>query len=84
MSDSLRPHGLYPWTSPGQNTGMGSLSLLQGIFPTQGLTPGLLHCGGNLYQLSHQESQEYGVGSLSLLQGIILTQELNQALLRCR
>ena len=33
---SLRPHGLYsPWNSPGQNTGMGSLSLLQGIFPTQ-------------------------------------------------
>ena len=33
-----RPHGLYsPWNSPGQNTAMGSLSLLQGIFPTQGL-----------------------------------------------
>ena len=39
MSDSLRPHGLYsPWNSPGQNTGVGSLSLLQGIFPTQGWT----------------------------------------------
>ena len=37
VSDSLRPHGLYsPWNSPGQNTGVGSLSLLQGIFPTQG------------------------------------------------
>ena len=37
MSDSLRPHGLYsPWNSPGQNTGVGSLSLLQGIFPDQG------------------------------------------------
>ena len=37
VSDSLPPHGLYsPWTSPGQNTGVGSLSLLQGIFPTQG------------------------------------------------
>ena len=36
VSDSLRPHGLYsPWNSPGQNTGVGSLSLLQGIFPTQ-------------------------------------------------
>ena len=35
MSGSLRPHGLYsPWNSPGQNTGVGSLSLLQGIFPT--------------------------------------------------
>ena len=40
MSDSLRPHGLYsPWNSLGQNTGMGSLSLLQRIFPTQGLNP---------------------------------------------
>ena len=37
MSDSLPSHGLYsPWNSPGQNTGVGSLSLLQGIFPTQG------------------------------------------------
>ena len=36
MSDSLRPRGLYsPWNFPGQNTGVGSLSLLQGIFPTQ-------------------------------------------------
>ena len=37
MSDSLQSHGLYsPWNSPGQNTAVGSLSLLQGIFPTQG------------------------------------------------
>ena len=36
MFDSLRPHGLYsPWNSLGQNSGVGSLSLLQGIFPTQ-------------------------------------------------
>ena len=35
MSNSLQSHGLYsPWNSPGQNTGVGSLSLLQGIFPT--------------------------------------------------
>ena len=34
--DCLRPHGLYrPWNSPGQNTGVGSLSLLQRVFPTQ-------------------------------------------------
>ena len=40
-SDSLQPHGLYsPWNSPGQTTGVGSLSLLQGIFPTQELNPG--------------------------------------------
>ena len=45
MSDSLWPHGLYsPWNSPGQNSGVGSLSLLQGMFPTQGLNPGLTHC----------------------------------------
>ena len=57
LSDSLRPHGLYsPWNSPGQNTGVGSLSLLQGIFPTQGLNPGLLHCRQILYQLSHKGS----------------------------
>ena len=55
MSNSLQLHGLYsPWNSPGQNTGVGSLSLLQGIFPTQGLKPGLPHCRRILYQLSHQ------------------------------
>ena len=52
VSDSLQPHGLYsPWNSPGQNTGVGSLSLLQGIFPTQGLNPDLLHCRQILYPL---------------------------------
>ena len=57
VSDSLQTHGLYsPWNSPGQNTGMGSLSLLQGIFPTQGLNPGLPHCRRILYQLSHKGS----------------------------
>ena len=51
----MQPHGLYsPWNSPDQNTGMGSLSLLQGIFPTEGLNPGLLHCRWILYQLSYQ------------------------------
>ena len=56
MSDSLwESMGLYsPWHSPGQNTGVGSLSLLQGIFPTHGLNPGLLHCRQILYQLSHK------------------------------
>ena len=57
MPDSLRPHGLYsPWNSPGQNTAAGSLSLLQGIFPTQGSNLGLLHCRRILYQLSHKGS----------------------------
>ena len=59
VSDSLWPHGLYsPWNSPGQNTGVGSLSLLQGIFPIQELNPGLLHCRQILYQLSQQGSPQ--------------------------
>ena len=57
MSNSLRLPGLYsPWNSSGQNTGVGSLSLLQGIFPTQGSNSGLLHCRRILYQLSHKGS----------------------------
>ena len=52
-----------PWTSPGQNTGVGSLSLLQGIFPTQGLNPGLPHCRQILHCLSHQ-------GSLRILEWV--------------
>ena len=54
---TLQLHELYsPWNSPGQNTEVGYLSLLQGIFPTQGLNPGLPHCRWILYQLSHQGS----------------------------
>ena len=57
MSDFLQPHGLYsPWNSPSQNTRVGSLSLLQGIFPTLGLNPGLSHCRQILNQLSHKGS----------------------------
>ena len=53
MSDSLRPHELYSlWNSPGKNNGVGSLSLLHGIFPTQGF----LHCRWILYQLIHKGS----------------------------
>ena len=49
-SNSLQPHKLHsPWTSPGQNTGVGILSILQGIFSTQRLNPGLLHCRRILY-----------------------------------
>ena len=43
--------------SPGENTGVGCHALLQGIFPTQGSNPGLLHCRRNLYRLSHQGDQ---------------------------
>ena len=57
MTDSLQPHGLYSlWNSPGQNTGMGSPSLLQGISPTQRLNPGLPRCRWILYQLSQEGS----------------------------
>ena len=54
MFDFLRLYSL--WNSPGQNTGVGSLSLLQGVFPTQGSNPGLLHCRQILYHLSHKGS----------------------------
>ena len=57
VSNSLQHHGLHsPWNFPGQNTGVGSLSLLQGIFPTQEANPGLLHCRQILYQLNHKGS----------------------------
>ena len=60
VSDSLRPHGLYSlWNSPGQNTGEGSLSLLQGIFLTQGSNPGLLHCKQIRYCLCHQSKDTF-------------------------
>ena len=60
VSDSLWPRGLYsPWNSLGQNTGMGSLSLLQGFFPTQGSSPGLTHCRWIIYKLSHKGSSSY-------------------------
>ena len=63
ISDSLRPHGLYsPGNSLGQNTGVGTLSLLQGIFPTQESNPGLPQCSWILYQLSHREAKEYWIG----------------------
>ena len=59
MSDSLRPHGLEllcPCSFPGKNPEVGSHSLLQEIFPTQGWNLALLHCRKILYRLSHQGS----------------------------
>ena len=47
-------YSLCAWTSPGKNIGMGSLSLLQGIFLIQGSNLGLPHCKQILYHLSHQ------------------------------
>ena len=78
-------HGLYrPWNSPGQNTGVGSHSLLQGIFPTQGWTQ-VSHIASKFFtSWATREAKEYWVGSLSLLQGIFLTQKSNQGLLHCR
>ena len=57
VSKSLQGHRLYsPWNSPGQKNAVGTHSLLQQIFPTQGLNPGLPHWKQILYQLSHQGS----------------------------
>ena len=80
MSDSLRPHGLYSlWNSPGQNPGVGSLSLLQGIKPR---SPSLQV--DSLPAEPQGKPKNTGVGRLSLLQGIFLTQGLNRGLLHCR
>ena len=69
MSDSVWLNGLYsPWNSPGQNTGVDSLSLLQRIFPTQRSNPALPHYRQILYQLSHKGSQrilEWGAYPIS-------------------
>ena len=57
VSSSLRPHGLYsPWNSPDQNTGVGSLPLLQQIFLAQDSNWGLLQCRQVLHQLSSEGS----------------------------
>ena len=57
VSHFLWPHGVHSlWSSPGQNIGVGSHFILQGIFPSRGLKPGLPHCRRILYQLSHQGS----------------------------
>ena len=51
-----------PWNSPGQNTGVGSFSLLQGIFPTQKANPGLPHCRRFFTSWATREAQEYWSG----------------------
>ena len=61
----LKPHGLQPprllcpWDFPGKNTGVGCHFLLQGLFPTQGLNPGLQHCRQILYRLSYEGSPTF-------------------------
>ena len=81
ISDSLQPHGLYsPWNSPSQNTGVGSCSLLQGIFPAQGSSLEIKARSPTLQANSLPSEppgkpKNTGVGSLSLLQQIFPTQE---------
>ena len=72
MSDSSRPHGLQPtrlfcpWDFPGKSTGVGCHFLLQGIFSTQGLNPGLLHWRQTLYCLSHKGSKKQQIQNRQL------------------
>ena len=86
VSDCLRPHGLYSsWNSPDQNTGIGSFSLLQGIFPTQESNQGLPHCRRILHQLNHKGSPRILEWvAYPFLQHIFPTEELNWGLLHCR
>ena len=70
--------------SPGKNTGVGCHALLQGIFPTQGSNPGLLHCRRTLYWLSQKESPRILEWIPIPSPGIFPTQELNRGLLHCR
>ena len=80
VSNSLRPYGLHiPWNSSGQNTGVGSLSLLQGIFPTQEWKQ-----TDSLPAEPQGKPKNTGVSTLPLLQQIFPTQELNLGLLHCR
>ena len=86
LSDSVQTHGLYsPCSSPGQNIGVGSLSFLQGIFPTWGSNPGLpkLEVDSSPAEPWRKPSNT-GADILSLLQQIFLTQEFNQGLLHHR
>ena len=63
MSNYLQPHELLSqWYSPGQKTGLGSLSLLQGIFPTQGLNSVSPIAGGLFTIWATREAQEYWSG----------------------
>ena len=74
MSNSLWPHGLYsPWNSPGQNTGVSSISLSQGIFPTQGLN--LLATEWNTNTAEWFESLYFNTCFLQLLYFISLAQQ---------
>ena len=83
MSNSVGPHGLWlsrllqPWNFPGKSTAVGCHFLLQGIFPTQRLNPGLPHCGQTLCHLSHQW---FGQKSHFLTRGSLCLQTLSPPL----
>ena len=83
---SLQPQGLYsPWNSPGQNTGVGSLSLLQGNLPNPGIEPRSPALQADSLPAEPQgKPKNTGAGSHSLLQGIFPAQETNRGLLHCR
>ena len=74
-----------PWDSPGQNTGVGSLSLLQGDLPNPGIEPGSPELqADSLPAKPQRKPKDTEMGSLSLLQRIFPTEESNQGLLNCR
>ena len=80
VSNSLQPHGLpcqavLTLEFPGQNPGVGSCSLLQAIFQTQGLNPGLLQCRWILYHLSYQESLLLSQNYYSNMQGELVVSD---------
>ena len=79
VSNSLPPHGLY---SPLKNNEVGSLSLLQDIFPTQGLNPGLPHCRQILYKLSlhtHKKHLQLHVQMISLMNFLKYSRKIYQS-----
>ena len=86
MSNSLRPHGLYsPWNSTGQDTGVGSLCLPQGVFPNQQLNQGSPALQVDSFPAEPPgKPKNPGVGSLSFLQRIFPTQESNRGLLHSK
>ena len=89
MSDSLKPHGLYglyysPWNSPGQNTGVGSRSLFQEIFPTRIEPSSPTLQADSLPAEPPGKPKNTREGSLSLFQQIFPNQESNPGLLHCR
>ena len=84
MSYSLQLHGLYSlWNSPGKNAGVGSLSLLQGIFLTQELNQGLLHCRQILYQLGYKVGPNYCTVALISHSSKVMLKILQARLQQC-